>query len=1192
MNPTKTIIFAVILLSARFAGNAFAGSGAIDPTYAPVVTGFVNALAVQPNGQLLIAGNFTSINSQSRYRLARLYADGTLDPVFLNGQSGPSGTVNALVLQSDGHILIAGNFSAVNGTTRPGVARLNPNGTLDGSFVPTNYPQTTYATAVQSDNKVIVGGAGFIFRLNADGTMDSTFVQAVSQPTVYAIAVQPDGKILIGGAFSTFIGTTRNNLARLNTDGTVDGTFLNNLTGASSNVRCIQVQSDGKVLIGGDFTTVNGTGRYHVARLTSAGILDTGFAPGNISGNSVYAMALQPDNSIVIGGSFSDYYYNNGLTSYSYNIARLYPDGSMDNTFYCPNNYFSTTYALGLQSDGGILAGGNFTYSSTNRYLARVYGNLYPPEFTLQPTNRAVAVGTNVTFTAHVNNPTTTYFQWRKNGTDIAGATEMAYTLYNVQLSDAGVYAVFANNSIAGVTSSNALLQVGMPPAITQPPASLTVTQGQPATFTLGASGTPLNYYWKKNGVFIPGATNAALTFANAVYTNAGSYMCQVSNFLGNLTSVAATLTVYAPPAILAQPAGQTVGVSSNFTVAVSANGTAPLAYQWLKDGNLLANPAGASITITNAQVTDGGGYSVIIANSFGSVTSAVAVISVTNFPPFIVTQPAGGNYPVGSNFSLSVVAGGTAPFAYQWSTNGAPIPGAVAASYAVTNAQTNDSWAYTVTVTNISGGITSAAAVVNVGYAPVVVQQPLSVTNNAGGTNGFAVTLFGSSPLLYQWFKDGMPIPNATNISLMLPNLQSNQVGYYFVSVTNIYGGTVSSNAALVLAGVPFSLWQGLVAYYPFNGNANDASGNGYNLINNGATYGTDMFGNTNAAAVFSAGTAIPPAGNFDDSFGGQWMSFGTAAPLDNLSAVTVSMWLNPGNFLPPAAGNAASGRVLYQESVVDIDTQGNSPQGFGFTYGDGNNWFNQTGLDVTNGTAGFSTNGSWVHCVLTADATGQKLFANGALLESDSTLFTGTGTNGYILGLGAYYNGSIDDLRIYNRALSSNEVASLYALEADLPVISQQPQSQTNMFGGSAQFAVTATAQNPLLYQWQFNSANIAGATNAALVLTNLQYTNAGSYGVTISNALAGVTSSNATLTVWQPVPQFATSGHTMTNGAFGISLGGLTGHGPITIYASSNLLSWEAIFTNPPLIGTLQFLDAGSTNRPLRFYRATEQ
>src|SRR5205823_1513021 len=98
-------------------------------------------------------------------------------------------------------------------------------------------------------------------------------------------------------------------------------------------------------------------------------------------------------------------------------------------------------------------------------------------------------------------------------------------------------------------------------------------------------------------------------------------------------------------------------------------------------------------------------------------------------------------------------------------------------ANYTVNGAQTNDTGAYTVLVTNVAGSVTSGVAQVNVGYAPVITQQPQPFTNNLGASNAFTVVASGSDPLLYQWFKDGTPIADATNTLLPLPNLQSNQV-------------------------------------------------------------------------------------------------------------------------------------------------------------------------------------------------------------------------------------------------------------------------------------------------------------------------------------------------------------------------------------------------------------------------------
>lgn len=1137
----------------------FAGSGEWDQTYAPTVTGGpVYATALQTDGKAVIGGAFTSVNGSSfRYHLARLYSDGTLDSTFFASGSGVSSTVWALAIQSSGSIVIGGDFTSVNGTTRTRIARLNANGTVDGSFVPTNtINNSVLAVAVQTNNAVIIGGlfSGSTFplynaRLNADGTTDASFA-SYPNGAVYAIAIQPDGKIVIGGAFTTVNGAARYRIARLNSDGSLDNTFQNGLAGASSNVRCIQIQSDGKILIGGDFTTVDSTTRSYVARLTSTGVLDTGFNSTAGANGSVYTLAVQSDGNVLIGGSFSSY-----ASANLSRVARLYTDGTRETTFtnFGINNIIQS---LAVQSDGGILIGGTFTtINNTNwPYLGRLYGNFYPPEFVTQPTSRNTNVGANVTFSAQVSNPTATSFQWRKDGNNISGATGTSYSLFNVQLADAGNYSIFVNNAIGGITSSNALLQVGIAPAFTSQPASLTVAQGQSATFSVIATGTPLSYYWKKGGVFIPGQTNSSLTFASVVPTNAATYTCQVSNFLGNITSTGAVLTVVYPPTISVQPVSRTVGVGSNFTVSVTASGNPAVAYQWRTNGTPITGATATSYTVTGVQTNNSGAYDVIVTNSNGSVTSSIANITVIYYPPTIVQQPVGGNILVGGSFNLSATAYGTAPLAWQWRTNGTPIPSANVSNYAINSAQLSDTGSYDVIVTNSTGSVTSSVAILNVGYAPVVVQQPISFTNIIGGTNIFTCIVTGTVPINLQWTVNGNPIAGATNSILTLTNLQPVNIGYYALTATNLFAGTVSSNAALNLAGYNFTVWNGLVAYLPFNGNASDATGNGNNGTNFGAVLTADRFGNTNSAYSFDGSSAF--------------IDFGSPADLAFTNNFTLSAWclFNGGSQNPRI--------ICYgQDSGYELLTAGTgSTRQFQFVDG-----------TVVNISASYSQN-TWYSVTAVVQNGTVAIYVNGVL---DGINPVSAPTFPYNLQIGTksqagsdFWGGIIDDVRFYNRALSSNDVASLYDLEADIPVITQQPQSQILNLGDTANFSVIATANNPLSYQWVFNGNAVAGATNITLTIPNVQATNLGYYSVVVSNAVTGIASSNATLGLNYP-PTIATQ-----------PVGGNIAAGnSFTLSAAANgtvPFSWQWRKDGSPLFGAtgtnfllnpVQMADAGS-------------
>ena len=276
----------------------------------------VYSIALQPDGKVLIGGLFTSYNGTSRYRMARLNADGSLDASF-NPGSGANNNVYSIALQPDGKILIGGEFISYNGTYRNYLTRLNADGSLDASFNPgTGASYTVYSIALQPDGKILIGGSftsyngtsrKYIARLNADGTLDASFNPGTgANGYVNSIALQPDGKVLIGGEFASYNRTTRRRIARLNADGSLDASF-NPGSGANGSVYSIALQPDGKVLIGGYFTSYNGTSRNRIARLNADGSLDASFNPGTGASSTVYPIALQPDGKVLIGGYFTSY---------------------------------------------------------------------------------------------------------------------------------------------------------------------------------------------------------------------------------------------------------------------------------------------------------------------------------------------------------------------------------------------------------------------------------------------------------------------------------------------------------------------------------------------------------------------------------------------------------------------------------------------------------------------------------------------------------------------------------------------------------------------------------------------------------------------------------------------------------------------------------------------------------------------
>jgi uncharacterized repeat protein (TIGR02543 family) len=350
---------------------------------------------------------------------------------------------------------------------------------------------------------------------------------------------------------------------------------------------------------------------------------------------------------------------------------------------------------------------------------------IVPPAIVTQPASETNGVGSTATFTV-VATGTSPAYQWKFNGTNIAGATASVYSKTNVQTTNAGSYTVAITNAAGSVTSSAAVLTVlGLPVIVTQP-ASLTNNVGTTATFTVAATGTGLAYQWQFNGANIAGATASTYSKTNVQTTNAGSYTVTITNTVGSVTSSPATLTVIAPPAIVTQPASQTNTVGSTTTFTVVATGTSPV-YQWKFNGTNIAGATASVYSEANVQTANAGSYTVAITNAAGSVTSSAAVLTVVS-PPAITTQPASETIIAGQNASFSVTATGTTPLSYQWKFNGTNVAGATASSYAVTNAQPAKAGSYSVAVTNAYGSATSSAATLTVDYS-------LTLTATTGGT-------------------------------------------------------------------------------------------------------------------------------------------------------------------------------------------------------------------------------------------------------------------------------------------------------------------------------------------------------------------------------------------------------------------------------------------------------------------------
>ncbi len=335
----------------------------LPDSFNPDVNDNIFSTAIQSDGKILLGGNFTTVGGVTRNRIARLNSDGTLDTGF---NPNANSVVNAIAIQSDGKILIGGDFTTIGGTTRNRIARLNSDGTLDTGFNP-NANSVVNAIAIQSDGKILIGGAfstiggvtrNNIARLNSDGTLDTGF-NPNANSTVRSINLQPDteDRILIAGSFGTVGGSIRYGIAKLNSDGTLYTAFNANLNNTGE-IFSIAIQPNNQIIIGGLFTTVGGVARNRIARLNTGGTLDTSFNASfsSILGNFPNAMYVMQNNKILLGGNFTEI---NGTQINR--IARLNSDGTLD-TGFNPNipGDFLYVYSIYVDLKNNILIAGLF----------------------------------------------------------------------------------------------------------------------------------------------------------------------------------------------------------------------------------------------------------------------------------------------------------------------------------------------------------------------------------------------------------------------------------------------------------------------------------------------------------------------------------------------------------------------------------------------------------------------------------------------------------------------------------------------------------------------------------------------------------------------------------------------------------------------------------------------------------------
>lgn len=821
-----------------------------------------------------------------------------------------------------------------------------------------------------------------------------------------------------------------------------------------------------------------------------------------------------------------------------------------------------------------------------------------PAHVTVQPPNTTVLSGTsNRLITTVIGSRPVTY-QWRLNGVNLpdgagsipgstSGPTNIPYIIPSASSNQNGYYSLAVSNQYGTDLSQAALFTVSVRPQVVQQPPHLVATVGESVLFSATAAGTlPMYARWLRSAgtmgsyVQLPGNI-ATLALNKLNLTNVGGYQAVFTNYLNKESQAQISqrgyLTVVKPP-----PTTR-MGLEGS-TVTINAIVDTPTTnfYSWELNGvpvargsNVLSGSTVAllttnSLVLSNLSADQLGTYTYWITNYGPYRQTNTGGVVMTNWlvqgdprsfnttvgfgiqvdPPVVVISPTNRTFLQGANSNLVVVAAGSMPVTYQW-YNGTDLVFSTNSSsttniLTLTNIQPSQAGDYTVTISNSAGVVTSDVATVTVLWAPIIVTQPQSADAIRGGLAVFSVVADGTPTLRYQWHRDTTRLTIETNSTLVVFNVQSTNLGRYWVGVTNTYGGLTSQVATLsfptpptiaaqpadtaVPAGNTASFTVGASGSQPFTyqwyfGEDPVPSGIGstlslpgvqpaqagpyYVIVANAAGSATSHVATLTVLAGGPPTIATEPAdqtvvanttASFNvvaggvGPFGYQWFKGATALPGETNPTLTLA------NVQPSQAGGYqvivtnANGSVTSRVATLTVQLPPNIT------------------TQPTNQTVVAGTTVQFVVQATGAEPLSYQWWFNGVPMIPAQTQATLTLSNVQAAQAGSYF------VMVTNIAgPMMSQIASLTVMIP--PSITKQPTNVTVAPAASASFSVTASGTAPLRYQWWHNTSPLSGQTSATLQLLNVQAEQAGDYSVVITNVAGAITSQVATLTLQTP-------------------------------------------------------------------------
>lgn len=1160
--------------------------GSWDPTFA--VTEFVysapDQLFVAPDQSIFVAGSIAFTNSKLSGYIARLNSTGGLMTSFTPTQLNYRGGIINLQLcafSPSGEIYLGGTFDGVNGTPcSGGVARLLPSGALDTSFNPGSGPNSNmYALTALSNGQVAAGGdftmfngqtAGHIVRLNHDGTLDTTFASGTGFGGQVTLIVEAAGnQLLAGNGSNTYNGHAFSGVARLTATGAFDSSFTyaggqptylnlfpggrllvaeNGLVGQTweenakvfngdgtlrtstafrfpGHIAVLAPAGNGKTLVAGDFSFINGNASGYVFRLNADLTLDTSFVASGVTA-PVTAGVMQPDGKCVLFAGYNKIRLNlDGSTDTSYSQVAvpvysnpvILPDGRMFVPCTPPN------WPDGTPLNGFVLLDANGLVSSHDPFNPGPGTNFFFSGCAVSrlPHGQLLVTGDFPSWDGVAQTKAV-----RLNGD---GTLDQTFTLDSA-FAARGLVPIRPDNDLPVQSDGKLLLASDSPYALGR----FTSTGGVDSGFSFplrtvfqigdfqiqaddrvlvsydtltlaGAGTTPAFARLTKDGALDPtfAVYGSGLWEKCAIADNGGLMSSDRTGWL-HLYTTAVSPTISHAPVASSAPTGGTV------TFSVTASGSPSPAYQWLKNGLPIMQATSAALTLTNLGPDDAGIYSVQVSNSVGSVTTAGATLTVSApTPPAINVQPVGGMFYTGDRIALSVSASGSPAPTYQWTRNGTVLPGATLASLTISSAQHADAGDYLCTATNAGGAAVSSVA--HVAVLPRV--KNLSALFSLGTIEGVGTfTLEGSVSKRLLIRASG---PALATFGVAQP-AQNPQLAIYNSAGTLVAANSAwgqAANASAIASAAPtvgaFALAAGsldsavLATFAP-------------------GTYAVRVTNGSGAGAVLLELYDLDAA-TTGDTF--PWFAL-RAQTLDN---GTISGGMAPSdrggrNFLVRASTPALGVPTAVFDPRISIQRDS-------ITVASNDNW-DAIGSDVASINAAVARLGA---VPFVAGSTDAALVAGGNLHASPiSVLVQGTpGTGPAVVLLEAW---DLDAIRPATLA----------------PVIASPPLGRTAVAGAPLSLQVAANGTAPLSYTWMKDGVVVSTA-GPQYSVTAAQAGDAGVYTVRVTNTAGTTTSLPATVAVQ------AGAAHALTGSGY-VAGGTVTITNTLPYVGTAAALGWE--------------------------------